>query len=66
MHSIKSCFCVCKNHDGLLSSTILRGTYTLRAVIVKQRSTMVDFDELVRAVAEISAMIVHEQFSRKS
>ena len=50
---------------AVVSSTVLRGTYTLRAAIVNQRSTMADFDELVRAVVEIGTMIVQEQFSQK-
>ncbi len=43
---------------AVVSSTVLRGVYTLRAAIVNQRSTMADFDELVRAVEEIGARIV--------
>jgi glutamate/tyrosine decarboxylase-like PLP-dependent enzyme len=48
---------------AVVSSTVLRGVYTLRAAIVNQRSTMADFDELVRAVAEIGKPIFHKHCS---
>lgn len=49
---------------AIVSSTVLKGVFSLRAAIVNQRSTMADFDELVRAVREIGWQLFQEQFSK--
>ena len=41
------------------SSTVLEGRFAIRAAITNHRSTMADFDVLVRAVLEIGREVAH-------